>query len=172
MSFEPVHELKARRDEALRGLVDSAPYHRFLGVSFQRLGDELTGRLAYDDMLIGNPAIPALHGGVTGAFLEITAIVQLAWDATWAIMESGEAGRARIADRHFPPMPKTVDMTIDYLRSGRPRDAYARAQVTKKGRRVANVRVEAWQDERARPIAIAHGHFLLPEDGAMGSSGA
>jgi acyl-coenzyme A thioesterase PaaI-like protein len=129
------------------------------------MGDELTGRLAYSDMLIGNPAIPALHGGVTGAFLEITAIVQLAWDAVWEIMESGEDGAARIARGDFPALPKTIDVTIDYLRSGRPRDVYARAQVTKMGRRVANVRVEAWQDERDKPIAAAHGHFLLPERG-------
>jgi acyl-coenzyme A thioesterase PaaI-like protein len=162
-SFEPVHVLKTRRDEALARLVDSSPYHRFLGVGFERMGDELTGRLTYSDMLIGNPAVPALHGGVTGAFLEITAIVQLAWDAVWEIMESGEAGAARIARGDFPPMPKTIDVTIDYMRSGRPRDAFARAQVTKKGRRVANVRVEAWQDERDKPIAVAHGHFLLPD---------
>ena len=161
--FEPVQALKARRDEALARLVESAPYHKFLGVGFTRMGDELTGRLAYDDMLIGNPALPALHGGVTGAFLEITAIVQLAWDHVWEIMESGEDGAARIARGDFPPMPKTVDVTIDYLRSGRPRDAYARAVVTKRGRRVANVRVEAWQDEREKPIAAAHGHFLLPQ---------
>jgi acyl-coenzyme A thioesterase PaaI-like protein len=161
--FEPVRLLKARRDEALARLVERTPYHAFLGVGFQRLGDELTGRLAYSDMLIGNPAIPAIHGGVTGAFLEITAIVQLAWDAAWEIMESGPEGAARIAEGRFPPSPKTVDVTIDYLRAGRPRDAYARAQVTRRGRRVANVRVECWQDERARPIAVAHGHFLLPE---------
>lgn len=162
--FEPVQSLKKRRDEALRRLVDSAPYHRFLGVEFARMGDELTGRLVYDDKLIGNPTIPAIHGGVTGAFLEITAIVQLAWDGAWEIMESGEDGAARIARGEFPPMPKTIDVTIDYLRSGRPRDAYARAIVTKRGRRVANVRVEAWQDERAKPIAAAHGHFLLASE--------
>lgn len=164
--FEPVQALKARRDDALARLVESSPYHKFLGVSFQRLGDELTGKLSYSDMLIGNPTIPALHGGVTGAFLEITAIVQLGWDMVWEIMESGEEGAARIAAGDFPPMPKTVDVTIDYLRAGRPRDAYARAQVTRRGRRVANVRVEAWQDNRDRPIAAAHGHFLIPDLGA------
>ena len=161
--FEPVQVLKQRRDEALRKLLAHSPYHQFLGVDFVRMGDELTLRLSYDDMLIGNPAIPALHGGVTGAFLEITAIVRLAWDMAWDIMESGEEGAARIARGDFPPMPKTVDVTIDYLRAGKPRDAYARALVTRRGRRVANVRVEAWQDEREKPIAIAHGHFLLPE---------
>ncbi len=163
MSFEPVETLRARRDEALARLVASAPYHNFLGVSFARMGDELTGRLAYTDMLIGNPAIPAIHGGATGAFLEITAIVHLAWEAVWEIMESGPEGAARIARGDFPPMPKTVDVTIDYLRSGRPRDVYARAQVTKMGRRIANVRVEAWQDERHKPIAMANGHFRLPD---------
>ncbi len=161
--FEPVQELRARRDEALARLVEASPYHRFLGVSFQRLGDELTGRLAYSDMLIGNPLIPALHGGAIGAFLEITAIVQLGWAQVWEIMEGDADGAARIAAGDFPPLPKTIDVSIDYLRSGRPRDAYARAQVTRRGRRVANVRVEAWQDNRDRPIAAAHGHFLLPE---------
>jgi len=163
MSFEPVETLRARRDEALARLVASAPYHNFLGVSFARMGDELTGRLTYADKLIGNPLIPALHGGVTGAFLEITAIVHLAWEAVWEIMESGPEGAARIPRGDFPPMPKTVDVTIDYLRSGRPRDVYARAQVTKMGRRIANVRVEAWQDERHKPIAMANGHFRLPD---------
>ncbi|MFN3613108.1 MAG: PaaI family thioesterase [Rubrimonas sp.] len=161
--FEPVEALKARRDEALARLVGRIPYHAALGVGFQRLGDELTGRLAYAPGLIGNPAIPALHGGAIGAFLEMTALVQLAWDATWAVMESGPEGADRIARGRFPPNPKTIDITIEYLRSGRPRDAFARAVVTRRGRRVANVRVEAWQDERNRPFAAAHGHFLLPE---------
>lgn len=159
-TFEPVEDLKARRDGALARLVERSPYHRFLGVGFERLGDELTGRLAYSDHLIGNPFLPALHGGVTGAFLEITAITRLAWDAIWVEMEAGAEGAARIASGDFPPLPKTIDVTIDYLRSGRPRDVYARAVVQKRGRNVSNVRVEAWQDERARPIAVAHGHFL------------
>jgi Fe-S cluster assembly protein SufB len=33
--------------------------------------------------------------------------------------------------------------------------------VTKRGRRVINVRAEAWQDDRARPIATAFAHFLV-----------
>jgi acyl-coenzyme A thioesterase PaaI-like protein len=160
---EPVQVVKARRDAALARLVETVPYIRFLGVEFQRMGDELTAILPYADTLIGNPALPALHGGVTGAFLEITAIIQLAWDGVWEVMEAGDEGAEAIASGGFPPMPKTVDLTIDYLRSGLPRDAYARASVTRRGRRVANVRVEAWQDNRTRPIAAAHGHFLLPE---------
>ena len=39
--------------------------------------------------------------------------------------------------------------------------AYARADVRKVGRQVANVHVEAWQEARDKPIAALRGHFLL-----------
>jgi acyl-coenzyme A thioesterase PaaI-like protein len=60
-----------------------------------------------------------------------------------------------------PTLPRTVNTSIDYLRSGRAKDTFARGRITKQGRRVANVRAEAWQDDPERPIAAAHGHFLL-----------
>lgn len=163
MSGAATQDEKSRRDAALARLTETVPYNVFIGAAFERMGDELTARLRFSEKLIGNPVLPALHGGVTGAFLEITAITQLAWDEVWARMEAGSAAASAIDEGRFPKMPKTIDFTIDYLRSGRPRDAYARAYVQKAGRRVANVRVEAWQDARDRPIAAAHGHFLMPE---------
>ena len=60
-------------------------------------------------------------------------------------------------------LPKTIDFTVDYLRSGLPRDAYARARVNRSGRRYASVHVEAWQDNRSRLFAQATGHFLMPQ---------
>ena len=62
--------------------------------------------------------------------------------------------------------PKTIDVTIEYLRPGRAQTTYARADVRKVGRRIANVHVEAWQDQRASPVAALRGHFLLslPDD--------
>lgn len=127
----------------LQSLLDGVPYVRFLGIRAQQQGDDLTFVLDFGEHLIGNPRLPALHGGVIGAFLETAAIVQLMWKS-----ESSA-------------LPKTIDIAIDYLRSGRPRDTYAKATLTKHGRRVANVRAEAWQDHPERPIAAAHGHFLL-----------
>lgn len=155
---------KARRDAALESLTRSSPYQRFINVKFERMGDELTGCLKYDWSLIGNPMIPALHGGVVAALLEITATTQLGWGRVWSEFEAGGARAAAIDGGRLPQYPKTIDITVDFLRSGRPRDAYARAYVQKLGRRVANVRVEAWQDARNRPIAAAHGHFLMPDD--------
>jgi len=156
--------LEAERDAALAALTDAVPYNRFIGVRFDRLGDELTARLPFSEPLIGNPFLPAIHGGVTGAFLEITALMQLAWDRAWVIMETGGEAADRILDGQFPPMPKTIDITIDYLRSGRPRETFARAEVQKSGRRVANLHVKAWQDTRDRPIAMLRGNFLMPND--------
>ncbi len=160
---EPVQKVKQRRDAALASLIEGVPYIQYLGVSFDRRGDELTGVLSYSDKLIGNPTLPALHGGVTAAFLEITAHVTLTWHAMWDDVEAGmladETGQPKM-----PRLPKTVDFSIDYLRSGLPRDAYARARINRSGRRYASVHVEGWQDNRNRLFAQATGHFVMPRD--------
>jgi acyl-coenzyme A thioesterase PaaI-like protein len=160
---QPVQVVKQRRDAALEQLVASVPYIRHLGVVFDRRGDELTAQLVYSDRLIGNPLLPALHGGAIGAFLEITAIMELAWAQIWERMEGGGPGAEEIEAGRFPPMPKTIDFTVDYLRSGLPRDAYARARVNRSGRRYASVHVEAWQDNRNRLFAQATAHLLMPQ---------
>lgn len=152
--------VKQRREALLRTLVDGVPYIRFLGIQFDRRGDELTAVLPFREDLIGNPVLPALHGGATAAFLEVAAIIELAWSTLWDGVE---------ADGALPEgplkLPKTIDFTVDYLRSGLPRDAYARARVNRSGRRYASVHVEAWQDNRARLFAQATGHFLMPPSG-------
>ena len=132
----------------LDALLQRLPYARFLGVRLELHGDEMTGVLPFAEHLIGNPMLPALHGGVIGAFMEMTAIGQL------------------LVAENLMRQPRPVDVSIDYLRSGRPVDTYARAAIKKVGRRIANVQVEAWQEARAAPIAALHGHFLLtPRDG-------
>lgn len=160
---EPVQIVKQRRDAALRALVGGVPYIQFMGIQFDRRGDELTAILPYDDSLIGNPTLPALHGGATAGFLETTAIIELAWQALWEDMEQGRLDPTTLHPTHLPALPKTIDFTVDFLRSGLPRDAYARARVNRSGRRYASVHVEAWQDNRARLFAQATGHFLMPE---------
>jgi len=161
---ESVQVVKQRRDAALAKMAGAIPYVRYLGVSFERRGDELTALLRYDEKLIGNPQLPALHGGAIGAFLEIAAIMELAWSQVWERMESNGAAPGAIETGIFPPLPKTIDITVDYLRSGLPRDAYARARVNRVGRRYASVHVEAWQDNRVRLFAQATGHFLMPRE--------
>jgi uncharacterized protein (TIGR00369 family) len=139
--------LQQLRDEGraqdMQALVDHIPYARFLGLRVERMGSEITTILPFNDSLIGNMSLPALHGGAIGAFLELTSVIQLLFDAS------------------CETIPKTVDISIDYLRSGKPVDTYGRAIVTRQGRRVANVRAEIWQEEKSKPISASHGHFLL-----------
>ncbi len=156
---EPVQVVKQRRDATLQKLVEGVPFVQFLGIQIDRRGDELTAILPYDDKLIGNPMLPALHGGVTAAFLEVTAIFELSWQMIWEDMEAGKVSE----DAPRIVLPKTIDFTVDYLRSGLPRDAYARATVNRSGRRYASVNVETWQDNRSRLFASATGHFLMPQ---------
>ncbi|RYG90924.1 PaaI family thioesterase [Loktanella sp. IMCC34160] len=163
---EPVQVVKQRRDAALLRLVQGVPYIGFLGAQFDRRGDELTAILPFKDDLIGNPMLPALHGGVTAAFLEITAIIELAWSIMWEDMENPSSHGADFQlEDSLPRLPKTIDFTVDYLRSGLPRDAYARARINRSGRRYASVHVEGWQDNRSRLFAQATGHFLMPPRG-------
>lgn len=126
-------------------LVRSIPYAEFLGLSLEVVGTELRAKMSYADTLVGNPALPALHGGTLSALLESVAIFQLLWES-----ESTE-------------LPKIISITVDFLRSARPVDTFARGVITKRGRRVANVRAEAWQEDSGKPVAAAHSHFLVME---------
>ncbi|GGC71845.1 PaaI family thioesterase [Chelatococcus reniformis] len=128
------------------GSLGLMPYAQFLGVEVEKEGPTVTSILRFGPHLIGNPVLPALHGGAIGAFLETSAMVQVA----------AEMGGGR--------SPKPIGLTINYLRSGRPVDTFARTTITKEGRRVAAIAVEAWQDDRQKPIASAYGHFLLKPD--------
>jgi acyl-coenzyme A thioesterase PaaI-like protein len=156
---EPVQDIKRRRDGVLNAYVDSIPFFKYLGITFERKGDELTGILTYQPKLIGNAMVSRLHGGGTSAFLESTATITLGWKTIWDAMEAGELDPQ---DGKLPPLPKTISITTDYLRPGLPRDAYARATITRAGRRYASVQVEAWQDHRDTLFAQSTLHFLMP----------
>lgn len=133
----------AQDDKALQAALDKIPYARFLGLALGTRDERLVMTLRFSDRLIGDPVRPALHGGTVGALLEIAGTLEL----------------MRQIDSRRPP--KAIDVSIDYLRSGRPVDTYAAARITRQGRRVANVRVEAWQQSPEKPIALAQIHFLL-----------
>ena len=135
MSSDPIESVQAR--------LARIPYAQFLAVKLELAGDEMTAILPFGRHIIGNPVLPAIHGGVLGAFMEMTALAQL-------LLTEGQERQ-----------PRVIDVSIEYLRSGRPLTTFARAEIKKVGRRIANVHVEAWQDRRAAPIAALRGHFLV-----------
>lgn len=138
--IELIRLAKQTRDLGL--LSAGIPYMRSMGIDLREYNGLLTATLRADKKLTGNPWLPALHGGVIGGLLETAAIIQLAYD-----QESDK-------------LPKTINITVEYLRSGRIEDLHAQALVTKQGRRIANVQVKCWQGDPEKPVANLHGHFL------------
>ncbi len=124
-------------------ILEAIPYARFLGVELERGDGGFVCVLPFRDEIVGNPRLPAVHGGVLGAFLELTALLRLI----------DEGGTDRV--------PKPITFSVDYLRSAGPTATRARAEIFKLGRRIATVHVTAWQDHPSRPVAAGNGKFRL-----------
>jgi uncharacterized protein (TIGR00369 family) len=127
-------------------MFDIVPYAKYLGLEPTVDGGSLITTMKFSPHTIGNAALPAIHGGAIGALLESAAIFELLYRAETIVL------------------PKTITLTIDYLRSAGAADTHARGTITRHGRRVANVRVEAWQSDRMQPVATAHAIFLVMRD--------
>lgn len=124
-------------------LTEVIPYTRFLGIGVENTTGEVLCRMRYAPMLIGNSSIPALHGGTLGGLLESAAIFEL------------------LLRTQTDRVPKIISLTVDFLRPGKPQDTLAKATITRVGRRVANLQVQAWQEDRSKPIASANALFLV-----------
>ncbi len=135
------------RAEEVAAFIARTPLAQELGMRCEVMGDEMTAIMPFQDKLIGNVTIRALHGGAIGAFLELTAQAQVF-----------------LVAEHLPHPPRPINLTIDYLRQGHAKDTYARATITKMGRRMCSVQAEAWQDERSKPVTALMAHFMVGGD--------
>ena len=124
-------------------VLDGIPYARFIGMTAREDDGGVLTLMRFRDGIVGNRGLRAIHGGVVGAFIEMAAIIVLAY----------ELGSERF--------PKPISFNINYLRSAGPMDCSARGEVVKLGKRVAHVRVVGWQDDPQRPFASGYGSFLV-----------
>lgn len=119
------------------------PYLEYLGVRVAPDPVQPVFRMPFQPKLIGNPYLPALHGGTVAGFAETAAILHL---------NQTLAGSK---------LPKTIDFSIDYLRAARPEETFAQCEVVRVGARVALVTVRCWQRSPDYPVVVARAHFLL-----------
>lgn len=124
--------------------LEKIPHAAYLGIRAAIEGKDILFALPADHKLIGNPTLPAIHGGVVGAFMEHAAALHL------------------IAKMDDPVLPRIINFSLDYLRPARLRDTFAGCTLTRQGRQIANVSITAWQERIDTPIAIARAHFLVP----------
>ncbi|MEW4982959.1 MAG: PaaI family thioesterase [Cycloclasticus sp.] len=139
-----INEIKLRYD--YEAIVDLIPYAKTIGVETSMVGESLVSSLRFMESNIGNPALPALHGGVIAGFMENAALLHLIWEI------------------ELINIPKIVDFSIDYLRPGQTSTTYSKCDIIRLGSRVALCNVVAWQEDINNPIAQARGHFLLSEN--------
>jgi uncharacterized protein (TIGR00369 family) len=126
---------------------DKIPYAQLLGVTALETDKELVFELASNADNVGNPLLPALHGGVLAGFMETAAILNV----------MAYSGGQRV--------PKVIDFSIDYLRSAGLKPTFASCQVGRLGKRVVNVSVTAWQDQaQEQPVALARAHLVWPNE--------
>ena len=130
----------------LSAWLKKVPYAAYLGIRAEVRGDDILFILPGDEKMIGNPSLPALHGGVVGAFMEQAGTFHL------------------LAKMQNPVLPKIIDFSLDYLRPARLRETYARCELNRQGRFIANISITAWQQRESKPAAMARAHFLIPED--------
>lgn len=126
--------------------VQLLPYADFLGITVIGTSDgaPLLAMPAAEG-LRGAP--DRLHGGAIAGLLEIAAIAAI--DAT--LDDTAEA-RERF---------KPITVTLDFMRPGLLVETYACGKVIRIGSRIANVAVEAWQDDPARSIAAARMNLAI-----------
>lgn len=123
------------------------PYARSLGIAVECWeGETPVLCVSFDESVEGRPE--HYHGGATGGLLETAGYAAL---------------RAELARRGREAVLKPINITVQYLAAGKSRTSFAAARITKLGRRSANITVEAWQDDRTRPIATAVMNVLMAE---------
>ncbi|MDO6416769.1 PaaI family thioesterase [Sphingomonas sp. BIUV-7] len=130
--------------------VQLLPYADFLGIRvISEDGGSPVLAMSYSEGLIGAPG--RLHGGAVAGLLEIAAIAAI--DAT---LEEPDDPRQRF---------KPINVTVDYIRAGKPVETYARGVAVRVGTRIGSVHVEAWQDDPTKPIAAARMKLLIAQKG-------
>ncbi len=126
------------------------PYARSLGIELSEWEDGVpVMQVEFVEAVEGRPE--HFHGGATGGLLETAGYAAL---------------RAELAERERDAVLKPINITVQYLSAGKSQASFAKGRVTKLGRRSANLTVEAWQDDRTRPIATAVMNVFMgePED--------
>jgi uncharacterized protein (TIGR00369 family) len=120
-------------------VAELTPYAKALGIMHESSdGGVPVLRVEFSDAVQGRPG--ALHGGAISGLLET---------AGYALL------RDLLIQGNCAPAMKPINLTVQFLAAGKPRPTFAKARVVKLGRRTANLSVEAWQDDPARPIASA-----------------
>ncbi|MEM7403781.1 MAG: PaaI family thioesterase [Pseudomonadota bacterium] len=141
--IEPVRKLKA---EGRFGEVNQLiPYAQMVGLEVDVVDGKARTVLRSQPSNIGNPVIPAVHGGLVGAALEHASIIEVLYT---------------LEPEH---LPRVINVTISYMRPVLDADMFMHTEIVRHGRRIANVHAYGWQDDPSRWVASAQINFKLAD---------
>ena len=129
-----------------RFMAEGCPFNSFLGIEVARLAAGFARlEIPFRPELIGNPDVPALHGGVLSTLIDVT----------------GGAASMTLIDLRNGAV-STIDLRVDYLRPGRPHRLVAESTITRMGNRVASVDTICFHsDEPDRLIATGKAAYNI-----------
>ncbi|MDG1299343.1 MAG: PaaI family thioesterase [Paracoccaceae bacterium] len=145
-------------DYVLKNFCATSTYMKYLDIRFIKENNSYISVLPYKSNLIGNPDLKVLHGGITVALLEFTAMAQILYGNDNVTSSQG----TNLSDNELDqPKAKVIDINVEYLRPGFAQDSFAIARIVRTGRRFAWLHVEAWQEGYKEIFAQASVHFSL-----------
>lgn len=122
------------------------PYALGLGCEIDRMeGDVPVLGCDYGPRTAGRPGF--WHGGALSGLLEMAAVTAV-------------QAALGIEMRRLKP----VNVSVQFMRGGLEKRTYALGRVIREGRRLVNVTAEAWQDDRAKPLARAEMHVMIARE--------
>lgn len=130
------------------------PFNHVLGLKLEEV-TVAGARLSFEmrPELVGNYMRGSLHGGVISAALDTIGGL-VAFVSLLDRLDSHEAGVARLAN------VGTIDLRVDYLRSGIGKRFVATGQTLRAGNKVAVTRMELHNDEGVL-VAAGTGTYLI-----------
>ncbi len=157
---QPERRSTAEQEKVYEAVVDvfekRISFNEFLGFQVQTLGTELV-QLGFDmrPELVGHYLYGRLHGGVISAVLDATGGLAV----MWALCEQHADETAAATMDRFAHLG-TIDLRVDYLRSGIGERFTASATMVRLGRRIATTRMTL-TNENGREIATATGTYIV-----------
>lgn len=132
----------------MSGTIVLPPYALGLGCVIDHMdGDVPVLGCDYGPRVAGRPGF--WHGGALSGLLEMAAVTAV-------------QAALGIEMRRLKP----VNVAVQFMRGGVEKRTYALGRVIREGRRLVNVSAEAWQDDRAKPLAMAQMHVMVAAENA------
>lgn len=127
--------------DLLEQALQVAPFHRWLGVTLRECGpDGIAIVMPWRKEMISNPALPAVHGGVLAALIDLTGF--------YTVLAAGHV------------CTSTADIHVDYHRPAGRETLIARGTIMRIGKRlsVAEVRVSG---DTGKLLASGRGAYTM-----------